>query len=79
MVKPEACLGRDATRVVELGLRPSPAPRPQFEGTLAEVYADGVKQAAIDTGLPELAFPAECPYSLTQLEQELVAGDLPEK
>jgi hypothetical protein len=52
--------------------------RNHAEGALAEVYADGMKQAAIATGLPESAFPAECPYSLAQLEQELVAGDVPE-
>lgn len=46
---------------------------------LAEVYKDGLKQAAIDTGLPESAFPAECPYSLAMLEQSPVAGDLPEE
>jgi Domain of unknown function DUF29 len=45
----------------------------------AEVYADGVKQAAIDTGLPESAFPVECPYSLAQLEQELAGSDLPDE
>src|SRR5437588_2159860 len=34
--------------------------RRHAEAVLAEVYAGGRKQAAIDTGLPESAFPAEC-------------------
>jgi len=52
--------------------------RNHAEAMLAEVYADGLKQAVIETGLPESAFPAECPYSLAQVEQESVADDLPE-
>jgi hypothetical protein len=43
---------------------------------LADVYADGLKLAVIETGLPTSAFPAKCPYSLVQIEQELSTGDL---
>lgn len=33
---------------------------------LARVYADAVELAAIDTGLPEAAFPSACPYTLDE-------------
>jgi hypothetical protein len=37
---------------------------------LADVYADGVRQAAVETELPVSTFPEQCPYSLEQLEAE---------
>ncbi len=33
---------------------------------LTEVYADGVEQAMIDTGLPAATFPPTCPYTLDE-------------
>jgi len=42
--------------------------RHHAEETLAKAYVDGLRQAAAETGMPTTAFPAECPYSLTQLE-----------
>jgi hypothetical protein len=43
--------------------------RRHAEKTLAGTYADGLEQAAIETGLPKSAFPAKCSYSLEQIEQ----------
>jgi hypothetical protein len=34
---------------------------------LPKAYANGVKQAAAQTGLPASTFPAKCPYSLDRL------------
>jgi hypothetical protein len=34
---------------------------------LAKAYANGVRQAAAETGLDAPAFPAECPYMVEQL------------
>jgi hypothetical protein len=40
---------------------------------LAEDYADGRKLATAETGLPESAFPPECPYTAAQiLDQEFL-------
>ena len=39
------------------------------------MYADGVRQAAIETGLPESAFPAASEYSLARIEHQLILGD----
>ena len=35
---------------------------------MADAYADGVRQAAAETGLPIGRFPEHCPYTLEQLE-----------
>jgi hypothetical protein len=39
---------------------------------MAKAYADGVEQAASESGLPASTFPQECPWSLEQL----LASDL---
>ena len=39
---------------------------------LAKAYVRAVKQAVIETGLPEFDFPTDCPYSV----DELLAGPL---
>jgi hypothetical protein len=52
--------------------------RNHAEAVLSDVYADGVKQAVIETGLPQSAFPAACPFTAAQLEQDLATSDLPE-
>jgi hypothetical protein len=49
------------------------------EAVLPAVYADGLRMAALETGLPAQTFPVECRYTLAQLTQELTAGDLPEQ
>ena len=41
------------------GTMPSPA--------LAEMYAEAVEQAAVETGLDATSFPAKCPWTLDQL------------
>ena len=41
--------------------------RSQAQAVLPEVYKNAVDRASIETGLPESAFPAECPYDLDQL------------
>lgn len=44
--------------------------RTYAETSLPSAYANAVKRAALETGLPETAFPAACPYSLTQALDE---------
>lgn len=51
--------------------------RNHAEATLAEVYADAVQQAAIETGLPAARFPADCPFTLMSVEDETTVEDLP--
>jgi hypothetical protein len=48
--------------------------RKHAEAILPEVYANAVERAAVETGLPANAFPAECPYSLEQV----LSGDFGE-
>jgi Domain of unknown function DUF29 len=43
--------------------------RSHARDVLERVYADGVRQAAAETGLPVGTFPSECPYTLDQLEK----------
>jgi hypothetical protein len=52
--------------------------RNHAEKALAEAYRDATELAAVETGLPESTFPAECPYTLAQLESEPKAIDLPD-
>ena len=37
----------------------------------AEAYENAVERAALETGLPESAFPADCPFALKQLLSEI--------
>ena len=42
---------------------------------LGKAYANGVRQAVAETGLPEATFPADCPYTLDAvLSEPLEAG-----
>lgn len=41
--------------------------RNHADEVLAKAYANGVRQAAAETGLDATAFPAECPYMVEQL------------
>ena len=41
--------------------------RNHAEAVLAEAYADGIEQAAAETGLSAETFPGECPYTLDEL------------
>jgi Domain of unknown function DUF29 len=61
-------------------LKESPSLRRSLESTAHEVYPEAIEQAAIETGLSEIAFPPTLPYSLEQIfERELPAGDLLEQ
>jgi hypothetical protein len=42
---------------------------------LPRAYANGVRQAVAETGLPETVFPSECPDSLEALLSEPLADD----
>ena len=50
--------------------------RNHAEAVLSDAYADSKKLATIETGLPESAFPAKCPYSLAQVERDLATDQL---
>jgi len=54
---------REQRRQIEKLVRESPSLRPFVEAALAEAYADAREDAAEEAGLPETAFPAECPFS----------------
>jgi hypothetical protein len=41
--------------------------RNHAEAILAAAYADAVREAALETGLPRATFPAVCPHTLEQL------------
>jgi hypothetical protein len=41
--------------------------RNHADDVLAEAYGNAVERAALETGLPESTFPADCPYSVDQL------------
>jgi Domain of unknown function DUF29 len=51
--------------------------RRHAEGVLAEIYPSAVKSAAIQTRLPNSAFPAECPFALDQILTAEIAEELP--
>jgi len=54
-----------ATQRRELGqLFESRVLRNHAEAELSKAYGWAVHDAALDTGLPATAFPADCPYSL---------------
>jgi hypothetical protein len=41
--------------------------RSHADAVLDKAYANGVRQAAAETGLPESTFPENCPYSLDEV------------
>jgi len=49
--------------------------RNHAEAAFSAVYARAVERAAADTGLPNDAFPAECPYTLEQPLSPELLGD----
>ncbi len=56
-------------------LRDSPGLRPRLPALLEEAYPDARVRASAETGLPEEAFPAACPFTPDQ-----ITGDwLPEE
>ena len=50
---------RRAAKIV----RKNPSLKPLLADTLTEAYADARADASFETGLPERAFPSECPYT----------------
>jgi len=48
----------------------SPSLRADAEEIVRYVYRTAVREAAIETGLPRSAFPAECPWTLEELRDE---------
>lgn len=48
----------------------NPSLRSEAKHIVAEVYRRAVKEAALETGLPKSAFPAECPWTLDQLRDD---------
>lgn len=49
--------------------------RRHAEDALATVYADGVEQAAVDTGMAAGDYPAACPYTLHDVSEGIVLAD----
>jgi hypothetical protein len=54
-------------RQIEKLLLESPSLRPFVANVLAQAYGDAREDAADETGLPESAFPAECPFTLDEV------------
>ncbi len=50
--------------------------RNHAEAKLSDIYADGVRLAMVETGLPETTFPQECPFTLDELLRELPSEKL---
>jgi hypothetical protein len=51
-------------------LRRNPSLRPHLQEALAEEYPAAVALALDETGLPDGAFPASCPYSAAQVQDQ---------
>jgi hypothetical protein len=51
-------------------LSDSPSLRPFFSGTVDNAYRRAIKQAAIETSLPAVTFPASCPWTPEQIIDE---------
>lgn len=56
-------------------LEDSPSLKPYLEEVLAECYGDAIELASIETELPAVTFPPDCPYSSAEV---LEAGFLME-
>ena len=54
-------------RRIRKQLKDSPSLKRFLEDELPESYLDSVKQASIETGLPNDTFPADCPYAIAQV------------
>jgi hypothetical protein len=51
-------------RRIKKALQESPSLKPYLIGILTECYAESLKQAKAETGLPLSTFPTECSYDL---------------
>jgi hypothetical protein len=47
-----------------------PSLKPRLAAELSDAYDGGVTRASAETGLPESAFPASCPFTLNQILDE---------
>ena len=54
---------RTQRREIRKLLKQSPSLRRQVPALIAEAYADAVKDAVDETGLPAERFPSDCPYA----------------
>lgn len=57
-------------RRINKALKESPSVKPYLEEILAECYAEALKQAKAETGLPLETFPTNCPYELTEIRDD---------
>jgi hypothetical protein len=55
---------------IERRLKHNPSLRPARADMLLEAYAKARRQAAVETGLPLESFPAECSFSIEEIENE---------
>jgi len=62
----KASIVEQRVRIARL-LQRSPSLRAYASGSIAGSFTIGLAEAVRETGLPESAFPAECPYALHQL------------
>jgi hypothetical protein len=70
----EATINEQRTRLRRL-LRRSPSLKRDLEATVAEVYSDAARQAAIETGLDSSAFPQRVPWTLDQILEAVSRGE----
>jgi hypothetical protein len=56
-------------RRVHRSLQDSPSLHPYLVSNVSECYAEAVKQAKAETGLPIETFPPQCPYDLAEMLQ----------
>ena len=70
---------REQRREVAEVMDDNPSLRPLLPALLAEAYARALLAAQRETGLPESAFPAACPWTFEQAMQGdlRMPGDLP--
>lgn len=69
----DATINEQRTRLRRL-FRRSPSVKRDLPLTIADVYDDARRQAAIETGLEEAVFPEELPYSVEQVLESRPAG-----
>lgn len=58
---------REQRRRIDKLLTESASLRPAINGLIAECYEAAREQAAEETGLPQTAFPENCPFSVDQV------------
>lgn len=67
---------REQRDQIELILEDSPSLRPVIAESLNRAYARARREASDETGLPEAAFPAECPFTPEQIMAEMILVDV---